>query len=168
MDLRQLMAHMEYNARAIEALVQGAPVHRVQWRPEPDAWSVVDVVNHLAYEEVHDFRDRLDLALHRPEDPWPKGDPARGVTEVSRQGRLEDSLRAFLSAREESLMWLRALDAPDWDSTHRAPFGEIRAGDILSAWVAHDLLHLRQLVELRWGHVAGDADPYGVAYAGEW
>ena len=43
-----------------------------------------------------------------------------------------------------------------------------RAGDLLAAWVAHDLLHLRQLVELKYAYLARTMEPYALKYAGEW
>ncbi len=39
---------------------------------------------------------------------------------------------------------------------------------MFAAWVAHDTLHFRQIVELRYGRVLRLAEPYGVLYAGEW
>ena len=39
---------------------------------------------------------------------------------------------------------------------------------MLAAWVAHDLLHLRQLVELHYAWTAQQLQPYSVAYAGDW
>jgi hypothetical protein len=159
---------MEQNAQAIRALVQNVSDRRARWKPDPDAWSMVDVVNHLVYEEEHDFRDRLDLILHRPEEPWPSGDSARGVTDNSRRRSLEEALEAFLTARAESLAWLESLNGPQWETCYEAPFGEIKAGDVLAAWVAHDLLHIRQLVELRWQHLTEDVEPYRLRYAGTW
>jgi hypothetical protein len=159
---------MEDSAQAIRALAEGIPDGPARWNPEPDAWSVLDVINHLAYEERHDFRDRLDLVLHRPQETWPRMDPARGVTDSSRQRELGQALEMFLAEREESLAWLKILEAPDWDAAHEAPFGQIRAGDVLAAWVAHDLLHLRQLIELRCQLLARQAEPYSLRYAGRW
>ena len=42
------------------------------------------------------------------------------------------------------------------------------AGDMFSSWVAHDLLHLRQLVELQYTYTVQTVQPYAVIYAGEW
>jgi hypothetical protein len=36
------------------------------------------------------------------------------------------------------------------------------------AWLAHDLLHMRQIVELRYAYHQWQAQPYRVDYAGEW
>jgi hypothetical protein len=168
MHLERFTARLEQNAQVIRELVDGLSDCEARWRPEPEAWSTLDVVNHLAYEEVHDFRDPLDLVLHRPEDRWPAAPSARGVTEDRCKRTLEDALTAFLAAREESLIWLKSLQDPPWDATCEAPFGPIKAGDVLAAWVAHDLLHLRQLTELQWGYLAAEMEPYRLTYAGRW
>ena len=78
------------------------------------------------------------------------------------------TLESFLREREASLAWLRGLANPDWEATYAAPWGPIRAGDLFAAWVAHDLLHLRQLVELHWAYAEDQAGPYSTRYAGVW
>jgi hypothetical protein len=80
----------------------------------------------------------------------------------------EATLREFLSQREASLAWLRALDSPDWEVTYEAPFGLIATGDLFAAWVAHDLLHMRQLVGLHWAYTTAQLEPYRTTYAGAW
>lgn len=168
MNLGDLNTRLEQQAQAIRALVQGVSKDEARWTPEPEVWSTLDVLNHLAYEEKHDFRARLRLVLQSPQETWPTGDPARGVTEDTRRRTLPSALRAFLSARKESVNWLASLEAPDWNATCETPFGHIKAGDIMAAWVAHDLLHARQLVELRWQRFKATAKPYSVRYAGPW
>jgi len=168
MDLENLTAQMEKTAQAIRALAEDIPDDQARWNPEPDVWSILDVINHLAYEETHDFRDRLDLVLHRPQEGWPRMNPTRGVTDRSRQRELGRALEMFVARREKSLAWLKTLEAPNWDAAHEAPFGQIKAGDVLAAWAAHDLLHLRQLIELRYQLLARQAEPYGLRYAGRW
>ena len=81
---------------------------------------------------------------------------------------LAPSLAGFLAARQESLAWLESLASPDWQASYEAPWGEITAGDLLASWVAHDLLHLRQLVELRWFLTTKELVPHHVEYAGAW
>ena len=78
------------------------------------------------------------------------------------------SLARFLSEREASIAWLRGLSAPDWDTTFEAPWGPISAGDIFASWVAHDLLHMRQLLELHWAYMTAEMEPYRPDYAGDW
>jgi hypothetical protein len=127
------------------------------------------VVNHLHDEEREDFRLRLDYCLNHPGEAWPRIDPKGWVTQRDYNSRdLEHSLGSFLEERQRSLVWLATLGEPDWNAVQTAPFGEIRTGDMLAAWVAHDLLHLRQLVELHRAYTLQDVSPYDVGYAGEW
>ena len=44
----------------------------------------------------------------------------------------------------------------------------MHAGDIFASWVAHDGLHLRQLVELHRMLAERAVKPYKIGYAGEW
>jgi hypothetical protein len=81
---------------------------------------------------------------------------------------LEEMLASFLVERRKSLVWLNSLEAPNWQAVYPAPFGEIRAGDMLASWAAHDNLHTRQLVELRRTRLVHLTAPYDVRYAGEW
>lgn len=169
MDIEHLATQMAENAERIRALVRGVSEQQARWRPDPDSWSILEVVNHLLDEERQDFRVRLDFTLHRPGEPWPPIDPAGWVTERKyNQEDLEASLDAFLLEREASLAWLSELAAPNWEATHETSFGPIAAGDVSAAWVAHDLLHMRQLVELHWAYTTAELEPYRVDYAGTW
>ena len=115
------------------------------------------------------MRIRLDIILHTPEQPWPPINPTGWVTERAYNQRdLAQSLQSFLEERQKSLAWLKGLEKPDWQSSVTAPFGKVSAGDMFAAWVAHDLLHLRQLVELHWAFMLREVAPYKVDYAGEW
>ena len=171
MDLEHLVSRMDASARAIQALVAGASAVQWKWRPDSASWSLLEVINHLADEEVEDFRARLDSTLNRPGTSWPPTDPAGWVTGRKYNEQDPDrSVRRFMAARASSLVWLRSLGAPDWAVETMAPWGSIiNAGDVTAAWVAHDLLHTRQLVELQWAYTTRIVvAPYKVAYAGEW
>ena len=155
------------NATAIRSLVQEVRPEQGRWKPSPGEWSILEVINHLYDEEREDFRQRLDLLLHHPDQPWPGIDPAGWV--VSRKYNHRDlaaSLHNFLAEREASLTWLKNLSAPNWAQTYAYPVaGSISARDLLAAWLAHDMLHLRQLAQLHWQYLARS---YATAYAGDW
>jgi len=169
MDLQSVVSQMDGNAQAIRALVEGSSDHQARWKPDATSWSVLEVINHLLDEEQEDFRARIDLVLHRGEEAWFRIDPEGWVTERGyNQRELGSSLEGFLAAREESLGWLRGLGEVEWTAGYQAPFGWIRAGDILASWVAHDVLQMRQLVELKWAYLVQAVEPYGVRYAGAW
>jgi hypothetical protein len=169
LDLNQIVDRMRTNAVAITALARSASDAQARWKPSADAWSLLEVVNHLYDEEREDFRTRIDYVLHRPGEQAPPVDPEGWVT--ARSYNLRDpraSLDAFLRERDSSLDWLRDLQDPDWDAEYRAPWGVLRAGDLLVAWLAHDHLHLRQLNELHYAYLTQQAAPYSVEYAGDW
>ena len=169
MELDRFISQMADDAQRVRALAEGVSTEQARWKPDPDSWSILEVVNHLLDEEREDFRAFLDLILHRPGETWPPIDPAGWVTQRRyNEGELDAALAGFLKARHESLAWLRGLSSRDWEATYEAPWGPIRAGDIFAAWVAHDLLHIRQLVELHWMYTTQQLQPYEVEYAGEW
>jgi hypothetical protein len=170
MNYAELISQLTSHAEAIRTLVSGVSDEQVRWKPDPDTWSILEVIHHLYDEERQDFRLRLEVILFKPGQPWPPIDPVGWVTQRSyNQQEPAKILQGFLDERQKSLAWLGSLEAPDWTVTATAPWGKpITAGDMFAAWVAHDVLHLRQLVELHYAWVAHTAQPYQVDYAGEW
>lgn len=169
MDVSTMIAQLETNPACIRSLVAGVSPAQARWRPSAEAWSLLEVVNHLYDEEQFDFRVRLDCILNRPGEPFPPIDPQGWVTQRRYNERdLAASLQNFLDERRKSLEWLRTLASPDWNASHESQWGIMYAGEALAAWAAHDLLHMRQLVELRYQYTAHSAAPYPVEYAGGW
>jgi DinB superfamily len=169
MDIEHLASRMAQHAACIRGLADGITAEQARVKPTSDSWSVLEVVNHLWDEEREDFRVRIDYTLHRPGEPWPGINPGSWVTErLYNERDLAESLDGFLSCRETSLAWLRGLTASDWETTAQTPWGSITAGDLFAAWVTHDLLHIRQLVELRWALLQAELAPRDTRYAGQW
>ena len=169
MDLDRLTNQMAQQAEAIRALVQGVPDEQARWKPSPNDWSLLEVIHHLVDIEIEDFRANLDHILHRADQPLPSFDPQEWVTQRRyNQQETAKVLAKFLAARQESLAWLHSLGSPDWNAAITEPWGSLSAGDILVSWAAHDLLHLRQLVELHYAWTKQAAAPHSPEYAGEW
>lgn len=157
------------NAERIRAMLTGVSSPQAQFKPSPESWSMLEVINHLCDEEREDFRVRLDLILHHPEQSWPPIDPAGWVVERSYNEReLAPSLENFMRERSASLEWLESLGPVDWNAAHVTDSRTMRAGDMLASWAAHDQLHLRQLVELHRAYTEREASPFGLDYAGPW
>ncbi|MAS34761.1 MAG: hypothetical protein CL610_12190 [Anaerolineaceae bacterium] len=170
MNLEQLTTEMQHNARRIQAMVDGVGDEQARWKPDAETWSVLEVVNHLYDEERHDFRTRLDYILHKPGEPWPANRPQEWVTERRYNERdLHESLQNFLDERQQSMDWLQSLTDIDWERSETAPWGAtMSAGTMFASWVAHDVLHLRQLAELHREWIVRQSEPYSTYYAGEW
>ena len=157
------------NAEIIRSALAGVSDEQGRWKPMPEDWSILEVINHLYDEEREDFRTRIDYTLHRPGEDPPGIDPQGWVTaRAYNQRNLTESLQNFLHERQQSVAWLTGLVAPDWKKKYTRPQFEINAGSLLASWLAHDFLHLRQLTELHYAWVKQASEPFRVDYAGDW
>lgn len=164
-----LRERLRANAHVFAAQVAGVGDEQARWKPDPAQWSIVEVVNHLADEEREDFRARLDATLHHP-GSWPPIDPQGWpVSRRYNERPLGESLERFLAARAESLVWLDELGDPDWSRAYQHPsIGPISAGDLLTSWVAHDLIHVRQINRLHRDWLVASLSDHSPRYAGRW
>jgi hypothetical protein len=153
---------LEQHGRAILALTVGISETQASWRPAPDEWSMRQVLQHLVSEERNDFRKWLAQAVGLPIRPLPLYDDPRGAS------TLRLTVAGFRRERRLSLAWLRRLRVADWTMRVTVGHGHRSAGDLLGAWVAHDLLHLRQLVALKYGLTQAASTPHRLGYAGKW
>jgi len=169
MQFEILYQELSHSAEMIRALTAGLTPAEARFKPGPESWSILEVVCHLYDIEREDFRPRLDAILHRPAEKWTSFDPQSWITMRRYNERdLTEALKGFLAEREKSLTWLKNLSAPNWEAEHVDEFGSMKAGEMFASWVAHDNLHIRQLVELRRSRIVSLAEPFDVGYAGEW
>ena len=169
MDVAALIASLDRTSSALAALLAGLPPAAAAWKTEPGAWSIVEIAGHLLDEERDDFRPRLQSTLADPRAPWPAIDPEGAVRERGHaDADLGELLAAFLEERRASLAWLRGLDdGADWDAAYEhAELGTLTAGDLLTSWAAHDVLHLRQILARLYRLVEAAGAPHGTRYAG--
>lgn len=157
-DLQEIIRQLNGNAEIIHTLMQTIPSEQAEWKPDPETWSMKEVMIHVYNEERIDFRKHLKEMLKEE----------FRHEEVLAVENCRQALEGFLVERKASVAWLAALDAPDWERVSTTPWGTIKAGDVLVAWVEHDILHLRQMVELLHAWNVKEAEPYSVQYAGGW
>ncbi|GAB4124763.1 MAG: DinB family protein [Roseiflexaceae bacterium] len=157
-------------AEVILVLTADVVQQQAQWKPSANEWSIAEVLGHLLDEERFDFPFRLRSTLEQPDVPLPAIDPEGWVIAHRYNTRDLTELRAeFVAERKRSLDWLKQLQQPNWDTPVNHPHLQgLRAGDLLHAWVGHDLLHIRQINELRWKWQEQMALPYRLEYAGDW
>lgn len=168
-DLQEFRTKLAHNGTVIEHLVRSVGETQARWRPAENKWNVLDVVCHLLDEEREDFRNRIDMTLHHPGEPWPRIDPEGWVTSRNYAARdLSETLDQLLEERVASVAWLGTLADPAWDAVYRHPLGDLTAGDLMAAWLAHDYLHIRQLTKLLFDYTMHITTPYATGYAGEW
>ena len=153
----------------VRALLKDVQEEQLRWKPSENEWSMLEVIYHLYDEEKEDFRMRFKLTLENPDTNWPPIDPEGWVTARGyNNGALDTALSGFLKEREASLAYLKSLGAPDLGKRHKHPAGFwLSAGDLLASWVAHDLLHIRQLTRLQYQYWQAE-QPNDARYAGTW
>lgn len=168
MKFDSLYLELVDSSNMINALLAGIHADEARIKPTPDAWSILEVVCHLYDEEREDFREHLRFILN-PQGEWHRIRPQAWVTERGYNARkLRDMKEKFFAERNQSLDWLKSVERADWDTSYSSEFGTMTAGAMFASWVAHDNLHIRQLVELRRAHIERITAPCSIEYAGEW
>lgn len=169
MGFHTLYAELENSTEMIRALLSGVTAQEAQLKPDSESWSILEVLCHLHDEEREDFREHLDFILHRQNDVWHAIDPQAWVTERKyNQQDFRQMQEKFFSERQRSLEWLQSLAGANWSGRYVSQHGSMTAGEMFACWVAHDNLHIRQLVELRRRRIEDITKPYSIQYAGEW
>jgi hypothetical protein len=169
MDRTLLFAQLERHAEVFRALLSGLAPEEFRWKPAPENWCALEVVCHLHDEEREDFRARLRSTLETPALPWPAIDPAAWVGQRNYMDQdFEARLRGFLEERRCSVEWLRGQERSPWSNAYLHPkVGPVSCDLLLTNWVAHDLHHIRQLVNLRYGFLKAQV-AVPLDYAGTW
>ncbi|MEM9411112.1 MAG: DinB family protein [Planctomycetota bacterium] len=161
---------LEDAGRYLPDLLRNVSDEDARWKPPSQNWSILEILCHLIDEEVDDFRKRIMLTLHDPNQQWPSINPELWAIDRNyNQADLQKSIQRFASERRDSIRWLKSLEEPNWFQTYQHPhIGPIRAGDLLVSWVAHDQLHVRQLAKRRYELINRYAGDFTFEYAGEW
>ena len=70
MQFEALYQNLSQGAEIIRALTTGITQEEACFKPDPESWSVLEVICHMHDVEREDFRQRLDSILHRPTEEW--------------------------------------------------------------------------------------------------
>ena len=165
-----MIASMDSFPAMLASSVAGLTDEQVRWKPPSGAWSILEIVCHLADEEAEDFRLRVRSTLDDPSKPWPSIDPEGSVTQRrSNEKVLAEEIGRFTRERADSMRELRALSDPDWQKTYHHPtVGDLSAGDLMTSWAVHDMLHLRQIAKRRYELMQIAGGDFSTEYAGNW
>lgn len=139
------------------------------WRSSPGKWCLLEIVCHLFDEECEDFRVRVKHTLEKPSEPLTPFDPVAWVIErdyISKN--YEDRLEAFLAERMTSVKWLKSLTSVNWEQGIVHPkLGKLSAELFLTNWLAHDYLHIRQIIKYQYNYLKEQTN-VDLNYAGDW
>lgn len=169
MNQNEVIIGLERNAEVFKSLLQNLSKSEYEWREAEDKWSLLEIVCHLFDEEVEDFRVRVFSVLEDPSKDLPKIDPAAWVKDRSYADQnYNEKLIGLLERRAESVRMLRDLKDPKWDNAYMHPkVGPVTANLLLVNWLAHDFLHIRQVLRVKYAYLAAKSHQ-NLDYAGDW
>ena len=132
--------------KIVEELIAGVPEQVLRQRPAPDKWSIVEILAHLADDELATswrYRQMIEgsgcalAAFDQVE--WARiGD--------YRTWDASDALHLFRLLREANLRMLKRLTGEEWErfGVH-AERGKISVRDLVRHMAGHDVNHLDQI-----------------------
>ncbi len=169
MNTIYIIDQLEKHKAVIPALLNTNEPQAQLWKATPDTWCLLEVACHLVDEETDDFRIRVQTALAPDRHPFIPIDPVGWVK--SRKYMEQDyatKVASWISERDKSLNWLKHLKNPDWNSALiHDQLGPMSAGKLLANWLAHDYMHIRQILRIKHAYLAQTSEQ-DLSYAGKW
>ncbi|HLA64676.1 MAG TPA: DinB family protein [Rhodothermales bacterium] len=162
-DLAEARAVLARTPGALDAWLRGLPEAWIVTNEGPETWSAFDVVGHLIHADQTTWMPRVQTLLDHGEGR-PFGAFNRYAQERENVGKtLDELLDTFAALRRESLAALDALALTPDDlarrGTHPA-FGTVTLGELLAAWVVHDLGHMTQIARVMAKRYSADVGPW--------
>lgn len=169
MIFKRITKELNQNKTIFQGLFFEVSEEEYTWKPQPEKWSLLEIVCHLYDEEREDFRARLQHTLETPNIAMIPIDPEGWVSKRKyAEQDYFDMLDKLLKEREQSIQWLESLENPNWDNTYQHPdLGRITAQMFLSNWLAHDYLHIRQILKHKYAYLEKEMQ-VDLSYAGPW
>lgn len=169
MSITQNIEQLKNNTLVFENFLKDIPKSQYLWRPKPEKWCLLEIVCHLLDEEIYDFRARVQHALEHPKRDLVSIDPEGWVRDKNYISKnYDDVLQSFLSERAHSVSWLKQLSHVNWSNAVSHPdLGNLSAELFLRNWLAHDYLHIRQILRYKFEFLKSSSK-ISLTYAGNW
>ena len=157
------------NSKVFESILKINNNELITWKQAEDKWSLLEIICHLCDEEVADFRARVLNILSNPAEPFKTIDPGGWVKQRNyNKQNYEMKMQQFLNERNISIEFLKTQEKANWDNVHQHPtLGAMSAKFMLTNWISHDYLHIRQIVKLKYEYLASISNEKQ-SYAGIW
>ena len=169
MNYSRIIQKLSNNQEVYKALLLDLNEEEYLWKQKPSKWCLLEIVCHLYDEEREDFRARVGYILNDPSQELPPIDPTGWVHDRKYiQQDFQTMLNKFLLERRDSIKWLESLKAPQWHNSFEHDFfGEMSAKMFLANWLAHDQLHIKQILKLKFDYLKVYTHET-LIYAGKW
>jgi hypothetical protein len=146
--VEDLLRSLQNLRQGMTRLLNGLQEHQVAFSPDPNTYSLSEVITHLIAAQGNTYNGLIDISASTiPHiDPVPRGEGAgaeKGVSATTLQLRLKEATQKYVDVVK--------VTAKDTDETvTEVPFfGKVTAKGWLLFQIAHDLDHLKQAQVLR-------------------
>jgi len=168
MTNKNIIKSLENNLLTFSSLLRMIEPDQYLYKLENADWCILEIVCHLYDEEREDFRTRLRSVLESPLASPPPIDPPAWVKE---RNYIDQDygvmLQKFEEERKHSIVYLKSLDQPKWDNYYEhAHLGKLDGNHFLRNWLAHDYLHIKQIIQRKYQFLHSQTGD--ISYAGKW
>jgi uncharacterized damage-inducible protein DinB len=148
-DGKDPIAMQRAAADALERLTAAVPEEKLRRRPAPQKWSVLEILAHLAEDELVTSWRYRQMIEHNgvtmmgfDQDEWARrGDYG--------SWNVREPLEMFRLLREANLRLLTRLTAKEWECEgNHAERGRVTVRDLARHMAAHDINHIVQIERL--------------------
>jgi hypothetical protein len=162
-DLDSAIDVLRRTPASLRTLLAGLGDSWIRGTEGPDTFSPFDVVGHLIDGEETDWIPRAEIILAR--GPRPRFEPYDRFRHRGRNvGRtLESLLDEFARLRAANLDLLRSWNLTDAELGLRGEhpsLGPVTLGQLLAAWVVHDLGHVAQIARVMAKQYVDEVGPW--------
>ncbi len=165
-----IIFQLQKNLNIFKKLLQDiSHIEICTWKPTKDNWCILEVLCHLHDKEKEDFKLRTKWILDKPEEIPPSFDSEKWAIEKKYiEQNYKEILKVFINERVDSIMWLKSLGNVNWQNSYTDPkLGKVSARAVLVNWLAHDYLHMRQIIKLKYDYIK-DLTGEEFKFAGSW
>ncbi|WP_274651021.1 DinB family protein [Paenibacillus humicola] len=155
---------LERTPKTLEGLLAGLSEAWLSCREGDETWNAGEVVDHLIEAEKTNWIPRLEFMLREGErEPFPAFDRFAHLNDDAEMP-IERKLEAFSIVRAQNIVKLKALidDSErhlEWTGLHPA-LGPVKARELISAWVVHDMTHMAQIIRVMAGRYREDVGAF--------
>jgi hypothetical protein len=148
---------------ALRALTAGAPRTAMRFREHASAWTIVEVVSHMADAEVVDWVPRIEIILSdTPDREFAPFDRRGGFTRYKgwKLGELLEEFDRLRRSNVERLLSYRIRPEALQRTGVHPELGVVTLEQLLACWATHDCAHMAQLSRILTRYFGASVGPW--------
>ncbi|WP_409251289.1 DinB family protein [Bacillus sp. SCS-153A] len=166
-DLLEAVEVLERTPQTLEHFLSGLSDNWILSNEGEGTWTISQVIDHFIECEKTNWIPRLQVIVRGDNGAFPPFDRFSHIGQPL-QGSLQQRFSEFRRLREENILKIKQMINSEshlqLTGVHPA-FGEVKARELLSTWVVHDLTHISQIARIMAGRYREDVGPW-VEYLG--